>query len=118
MLCGGCRARPLAKGGGLMDADDLCAYEPQGRSLVHPISLVNGALHWSPDAEQRLSRVPGFLRLMVKKRAETYVSGLGEDRVTARHLADLAAARFGPAGPPKLSEDKTGTASKWEREKA
>jgi radical SAM protein with 4Fe4S-binding SPASM domain len=117
MLCGGCRARPLAKGGGLMDADDLCAYEPQGRALVHPISRVNGAPHWSPEAEQRLSRVPGFLRLMVKKRAEAYVSGLGEDRVTRQHLTDLAAARFGPAGPPKLSEDGAASTN-WEREKA
>lgn len=106
VLCGGCRARPLANGGGLMDADDLCAYEPQGRALVRPMaSLANGPPHWSPDAEQRLSRVPEFLRTMVKKRAEAYVSGLGEDRVTARHLSDMAAARFGPAGPPKLSED-------------
>lgn len=119
MLCGGCRARPLAKGGGLMDADDLCGYEPQGRVLVHPMTgLANVAPHWSPEAEQRLSRVPGFLRVMVKKRAEAYVSGLGEDRVTGQHLSDMAAARFGPAGPPKLPEDKTSAASKWEREKA
>lgn len=105
-LCGGCRARPLAKGGGLMDTDDLCAYQPQGRALVQPISgSASGSLRWSPEAEQRLARVPAFLRVMVKKRAETYVSGLGEDRVTARHLSDLAAARFGPAGPPKLPVD-------------
>ena len=105
-LCGGCRARPLAQGGGLMDADDLCAYQPQGRALVQPIAAsAGGAPQWSPEAEQRLARVPAFLRVMVKKRAETYVSGMGEDRVTARHLSDLAAARFGPAGPPKLPMD-------------
>ena len=104
MLCGGCRARPLARGGGLMDTDDLCTYEPQGRPLVKPMAdRVIGAPHWSPEAEQRLSRVPDFLRLMVRKRAEAYVGGLGEDRVTVRHLSDLSAARFGPAGPPKLS---------------
>lgn len=106
MLCGGCRARPLANGGGLMDADDVCAYEPQGRALVRPmVNLVNDAPQWSPEAEQRLSRVPDFLRHMVKKRAEAYVSGLGEDRVTVRHLSDLSAARFGPAGPPKFFVD-------------
>jgi radical SAM protein with 4Fe4S-binding SPASM domain len=119
MLCGGCRARPLARGGGLMDADDLCAYQPQGGALVHPIaSLVDGSLLWSADAERRLSRVPDFLRVMVRKRAEAYVSGLGEDRVTGQHLSDLAAARFGSAGPPKLSEARKGAASKWEPEKA
>jgi hypothetical protein len=89
-----------------MDADDLCAYEPQGRALVHPmVNLVNAAPHWSPEAEQRLSRVPDFLRPMVKKRAEAHVSGLGENRVTVRHLSDLSAARFGPAGPPKFFVD-------------
>jgi hypothetical protein len=66
------------------------------------VNLVNGAPKWSSEAEQRLSRVPEFLRHMVKKRAEAYVSGLGEDRVTVRHLSDLSAARFGPAGPPKF----------------
>lgn len=117
MLCGGCRARPLARGGGLMDADDLCAYEPQGGALVQPVAgSADGAPTWSPEAEQRLSRVPGFLRAMVKKRAETYVSGLGEDRITGRHLSDLAAARFGAAGPPKLFVD--GVAPKSEPENA
>jgi len=103
VLCGGCRARPLASGGGLMDADDWCAYQPQGRALIEPFAVrPGGAPQWSPEAEQRLSRIPGFLRVMVKKRAEAYVGGLGEARVTARHLSELAAARFGPAGPPKF----------------
>jgi radical SAM protein with 4Fe4S-binding SPASM domain len=105
-LCGGCRARPLAKGGGLMDADDLCGYQPQGGAVIRPVAAgANGPLKWSQEAEQRLSRVPGFLRAMVKKRAEAYVSGLGDNQVTARHLSDMAAARFGPAGPPKLFAD-------------
>ena len=108
LLCGGCRARPLARGAGLMDADDLCVYQPQGQAYVNPIvNFVGSAPQWSPDAEQRLTRVPEFLRLMVKKRAETYVNGLGEERVTSQHLSDLAAARFGSDGPPRLSEDDT-----------
>ena len=102
-----------------MDADDLCGYEPQGQALVHPVtSLADGALRWSPDAEQRLSRVPGFLRAMLRKRAEAYVTGLGQDRVTGRHLSELAAARFGAAGPPKLPTDEKGVSSKWAPEKA
>ena len=68
MLCGGCRARPLAKGGKLMGADDLCDYQPRGQEFVYPLeNLVNSRPQWSPEAEQRLSRVPGFLRNMVKK---------------------------------------------------
>jgi len=88
----------------LMDADDLCAYEPQGRLLVQPMARLGSATpQWSPDAQQRLSRVPAFLRPMVQRRAEAYVNGLGEDRITCQHLSDLVAARFGSAGPPKFS---------------
>ena len=104
VLCGGCRARPVASGKGLMDADDLCAYQPQGGPVVQELpNTDSGAPSWSPEAQQRLSRVPDFLRKMVKKRAEAYVTGLGEHRVTCRHLSNLAAARFGASGPPKLS---------------
>lgn len=107
-LCGGCRARPLASGKGIMDADDLCGYQPQGQALVNPMTSEDKALpQWSQDAEQRLSRVPEFLRLMVKKRAEAYVSGLGEEQITCRHLSDLAAARFGSSKRPRFSEDGT-----------
>ena len=119
MLCGGCRARPLAKGEGLMDADDLCVYEPQERAPVYPLSSLGDiAPRWSSSAEQRLSRVPGFLRQMVKKRAEAYVSGIGEERITCQHLSDMAAARFGSGGPPKFLKNRTGSESESESEKA
>ena len=103
LLCGGCRARPLAEGGNLMDSDDQCAYEPRGLPLLQPMDL-NAAKTplWSAEAEKRLSRIPVFLRQMVKKRAEAYVSGLGQSQITTSHLAELSAARFGPGGPPKF----------------
>jgi radical SAM protein with 4Fe4S-binding SPASM domain len=101
-LCGGCRARPLAAGAGLMAADEFCAYQPQGGAVVQPMGDANdSAPHWSADAQRRLARVPGFLQAMVRKRAEVYVSGLGESLVTCKHLSDLVAARFGPGGPPR-----------------
>ena len=103
LICGGCRARPLAAGGDLMAADDLCAYRPPGRAAVEPVSeSARPAPGWSDDARLRLSRVPEFLRSMVKKRAEAYVADLGEDLVTCRHLAELTAARFGSAGPRRF----------------
>ena len=103
-VCGGCRARPLAAGGGLMDADDLCGYQPRAQAIVEAaVELTNVAPAWSADAWQRLSRVPEFLRQMVRKRAEAYVSELGEDRVTCQHLSELTAARFGAAKPPRFA---------------
>ena len=104
LICGGCRARPLAGGGGLMDADDLCGYQPRGEPLLEPTSNPPGTPPgWSAEAQLRLSRVPEFLRAMVKKRAEVYVAELGENRVTCEHLADLTAARFGSAGPRRFA---------------
>jgi radical SAM protein with 4Fe4S-binding SPASM domain len=104
MLCGGCRARPVARGDGLLDSDDLCAYQPREKPLVTPApDYTNDAPRWTKEAELRLSRVPDFLRQMVKKRAEAYVSGRGDDRVTCQHLSDLSAARFGSTRRPDFS---------------
>jgi radical SAM protein with 4Fe4S-binding SPASM domain len=92
-LCGGCRARPLAQGGDLMAADSLCAYQPQGGPVIQPLSDL--PVQWSAEAEQRMARIPAFVRKMVKKRAEAYVVELGEQLVTPEHLAVLSARRFG-----------------------
>ncbi len=99
-LCGGCRARPLALGGDLMDADPWCVYQPRGGPVIQPLSdEAHGDISWSTEAEQRLGRVPGFLRRMVKKRAEAYVAELGLSCVMPQHLHELAAKRFGGSGP-------------------
>ena len=97
-LCGGCRARPLAAGDNLMGSDKLCTYKPQGNAVIQPLADLN--VTWSLEAEQRMQRIPSFLRKMVKKRAEAYVDGLGESLVTPAHLKVLSARRFG--GKPKL----------------
>jgi len=57
-----------------MDTDPWCVHEPSGAELIRPLGANNaGDVSWSAEAEQRLSRVPGFLRKMVKKRAEDFV---------------------------------------------
>ena len=101
ILCGGCRARPKALGGGLMDADPWCVHQPSGESVIQPLAAMESGIEWLPEAEQRLSRVPAFLRKMVKKRAEDHVRELGEWLVTPQHLKTLAARRFaGMSGAP------------------
>lgn len=99
-LCGGCRARPIAAGNNLMDADTWCTYRPEGGTAIEPIAdaAVLG-VHWSEPAENRLSKVPLFLRKMIKKRAEIYVAELGEQEVTTGHLDTLSARRFGTNMP-------------------
>ena len=99
-LCGGCRARPVALGQDLMDEDPLCAYLPQKGDVIRPLDETEfNNIDWSPEAKRRLTRVPLFLRKMVKKRAEAYVLGLGEQQVTPEHMAALAARRFGNSRP-------------------
>ena len=105
-LCGGCRARPKAMGGTLMDADPWCGYRPEGGAIIQPLKEEsNGEVTWSPEAEQRLSRVPGFLRKMVRKRAESYVRELGESIITTEHMATLASKRFGGKHPGMRPEN-------------
>ena len=102
-LCGGCRARPLAMGGSLMDTDPWCSHVPTGAAVIQPYQTED-TIEWSSDAEQRLSHIPGFLRAMIKKRAEAYVREQGESQVTVEHLSLLSAKRFGGKMPkrPKL----------------
>ncbi|MEE8444719.1 MAG: radical SAM protein [Alphaproteobacteria bacterium] len=105
-LCGGCRARPLARDGNLMGEDFLCAYEPAGGAVIEPILDSAGTLNWSAEAEGRLKHVPPFVRRMVRKRAEDYVAGEGRDTVTGDDLTALLRRRFGADGLPPFLRDK------------
>lgn len=101
-LCGGCRARPLARNGNLMGEDFLCTYEPRGGAVISPLGPQSKALHWTNDAERQLQRVPGFVRRMVRRRAEDHVRGEGRNTVTSDDLQLLKKRRFGDAGPPEF----------------
>ncbi len=102
-VCGGCRARPLARDGELMGEDFLCIYEPGGGATIQPLTSKSGALAWSPDAEDRLKHVPAFVRRLVRKSVEEYVREQGGDEVTAEDMNAVARRRFGDAGPPAFS---------------
>jgi radical SAM protein with 4Fe4S-binding SPASM domain len=100
ILCGGCRARPLAMDGNMMGEDSLCTYQPKGGAVITPLVPAGTTMRWSRDAEQHIARVPGFVRRMVRRRAEDYVRGEGRSEVTKDDLTLLAKRRFGDAGPP------------------
>jgi radical SAM protein with 4Fe4S-binding SPASM domain len=102
-LCGGCRARPLARDGNLMGEDFLCNYQPGGGAVIEPLVQKSDTLDWTDEAKTRIARVPGFVRRMVRQRAEAYVRGEGRVEVTADDLATLAKRRFGDAGPPRFN---------------
>jgi len=100
-VCGGCRARPLARDGQLMGEDFLCNYQPRGGAVIEPMLPDGETLVWSDEALTRIERVPGFVRRMVRMRAEDYVRAEGRTVVTGEDLATLARRRFGDSGPPE-----------------
>jgi len=109
-LCGGCRARPLSAGMGLMDEDRSCQYQPRSAEVIEPIvDFIAYQLRWSAEASARLSRIPGFIREMVRKRTESYVVDLGEQLITIEHMQQLSAKRFGDNPPwrrPQSTRDQ------------
>lgn len=101
-LCGGCRARPYSQGGSLMDSDPWCSFVPRSTTVIAPLGeQPDPHISWDEPAEKRLSRIPGFIRKMVKQRAEAYVADLGERLVTCNHLDALTAKRFGGKKPAR-----------------
>ncbi len=99
-LCGGCRARPLARDGNMMGEDFLCGYQPGGGATIEPLLAPTGSIAWSAAATVRLERVPSFVRRFVRRRAEDHAREIGAREVTAEQMETLARRRFGDKGPP------------------
>jgi radical SAM protein with 4Fe4S-binding SPASM domain len=99
-ICGGCRARPLARDGALMGEDFLCGYEPRGGAVIEPLHHAGGGIAWSAEAERRLARVPPFLRRMVRSRVEAEARRRGRDTVTAGDMQASQERRIAGAGLP------------------
>jgi len=83
-VCGGCRARAFAESGELLGPDESCVYEPAGdRPVVRPRrSLTYGQaadaeLPWTPEARERIARVPSFVRGVVTRRVEDFARERG-----------------------------------------
>ncbi|MEO5334445.1 MAG: PCP reductase family protein, partial [Magnetococcus sp. YQC-5] len=60
--------------------DPWCAYDP----ATQPIPTVEktSELHWTPEASERLLRVPIFLRGMVKSGVQRYAREKGLHQIT------------------------------------
>lgn len=82
LICGGCRARAFSSYKDYMEEDPWCLYTPEGEEIINPpvfnidssesnLSAVCKPL-WTEEAEERLKRVPFFVRPMVRKAIESY----------------------------------------------
>jgi len=95
MVCGGCRARALATTGDYMAEDPGCVYEPPGdQPLVERKSVTYGsapaaALQWSPEASERMAKIPSFVRGVVMQRVEDFARARGLSVVTPELLSEI-----------------------------
>jgi radical SAM protein with 4Fe4S-binding SPASM domain len=79
-MCSGCRARAFAESGNYMAEDPSCDYEPGkhgGKEITLKVEDTLGLevefhAQWSPEAKQRLERIPSFARGMVVKGIERF----------------------------------------------
>ncbi len=85
-LCIGCRARAWAINSDYLAEDPWCKYQP-GDSSPLPANEVA----WSTEAEERLQRIPFFIRGRVKIGIEGYARVKGFDTVTAGLMDEVRA---------------------------
>ena len=111
-LCGGCRARAFGMTGDFMAEDPLCSYAPGAHPEV-PAALTprieygreaEATITWEPAAEERMRRVPAFVRGMVVRAVEKRCRERGIPRVTVDELERIRASMptpklFGPRRP-------------------
>ncbi len=96
-VCGGCRARAFGATGDYMAEDPWCVYEPgaHGSEIISFADKttygldVEAGLPWTPEAEQRLNNVPGFVRGMLTKRVESYARERGYDEVSVEVMNEV-----------------------------
>jgi radical SAM protein with 4Fe4S-binding SPASM domain len=81
LLCGGCRARAYATYKDYLQEDPWCDYIPRGGNVIKPPSFDKDSETatgettkpiWTPEAEERLKKVPSFVRNMVRSAVERY----------------------------------------------
>ena len=100
-ICGGCRARPYVDHGDWLDEDQWCLYTPKGGEKIKVAFNVEEAsvVQWDDAASLRLSRIPYFLRAMVKKGVEKHARENGITTVTIELMEELRKKRFGNDAP-------------------
>ncbi len=85
-LCGGCRARAYASRGDMLEEDPGCAYVPGKDRREAP--AIPAPLSWTPEAEERIARVPFFVRSTVRSAIESFVRRRGLARVTSELMEE------------------------------
>jgi AdoMet-dependent heme synthase len=107
--CGGCRARAYGMTGDLMAEDPLCTHTP-GKFAGSPLLAIQGpatatgaprmiqyggeaapTIAWDDAANERMKKIPAFVRGMVVRAVEESCRKNGLDRVTVEELERIRA---------------------------
>ena len=98
---GGCRARPYVDHGDWLDEDQWCLYTPKGGEKIRVAFNTSEEFDgvWDEAAQSRLSRIPYFLRAMVKKGVERHAREQGIAVITVELMEELRKKRFGNEAP-------------------
>ncbi len=98
LLCGGCRARAYAARKDYLGEDPWCHYVPDGRKMkIQPsferdvASPPSGASKplWTKEASERLTRIPSFVRAMVRSAVERYALEKGMQEITPAIMEEV-----------------------------
>ena len=100
-ICGGCRARPYVDHGDWLDEDQWCLYTPKGGDKVKVAFNTTEEIEipWDEASALRLSRIPYFLRAMVKKGVEKHAREHHVALITVELMEELRRKRFGNDTP-------------------
>ena len=112
-ICVGCRARAFALSGDALDSDPWCLYQPPAevdsvnaedaaRSLRGEAPTPVQSIAWTQEAQDRLQRVPIFIRSRVKQSAEAHARRQGLVSVTPEVLAQLRQRAYGGGPHPAI----------------
>ena len=78
-----------------MAEDSSCSYQPDGTRAVIPArrltygAPVDAKLPWTAEAEERIRRVPSFVRAVVVKRVEDFARREGYNEVTSKVMSEV-----------------------------
>ncbi len=113
-ICVGCRARAFAFHEDCMDEDPWCIYTPEGKEVIDPPvfredhstsdNKTEDKIVWADEAEERLKKIPSFVRSMVKGGIEKYAIRNGYSEITPK-VMDEAREKLSMGKMGKMSKD-------------
>jgi len=88
-VCGGCRARAGAASGDCMGEDPLCTYIPREGETVVLKDDVHSDLPWDEEAQERIGKIPVFMKGMIISMIEAKAREQGAALVTSALIDGL-----------------------------